>query len=526
MVGVSKVYYYERASLFDRLLILLLGLACIFLVNMKSHCPPCAEYDKVLALAKEHEDHSSSAGGDYKKSSLKSRSSLKNKSSSSKSSFEDYEKKSTPEGDEDKGDDEEETSDEKFQKWKEDKLSPSSGLSLKEKKGKTKNGGEKKNGGEMTNGREKKEKGSIQSMKGIKEDSKWKNKHDVVHIIVTRYMQLQPDLMHLGKARNDLMRVFTLPTIVQQTTQEFIWCIFTDPDLNQELLDEIIEMIKPYPNILLLGMNNGMNNFKDYGWMANIKKVFSGDEQMLKDYQKASKQRVFLETRLDADDSIYVEMVDSVQKQAADTMGKRAKIHKYNVKEMKKEYRIFCNEHHLEWGYFNPWEKASEQGHLFGVQHSEFCISAGLTYGFNVGTTKGDLPTTSHHRMSVKIPTCDKAVDGRNCLERINAKDYKYIMMRSRTPTSAGMLGVIPGKNVIESDTWKHKQDLTWANVIPRNFGIEPQSIWDLRKRLKGTMEDILKDALEGQCTKAEFTCKDSTKEDLNKLLDAVKANS
>ena len=179
----------------------------------------------------------------------------------------------------------------------------------------------------------------------------------------------------------------------------------------------------------------------------------------------------------------------------------------------------------MEWGYFNPWDKTSEKGHLFGVQHSEFCISAGLTYGYQVGTTKEDLPTISHHRMSVKIPICKKTPDNRNCLERINAKDYKYIMMRSRTPTSAGMLGVIPEQKVIESDTWKNKQELTWKNVIERNFKTTPQSIWDLRKRLKSNMVNILKDALAGQCTKAEFTCKDSTKKDLQKLLDAINEN-
>ena len=103
-------------------------------------------------------------------------------------------------------------------------------------------------------------------------------------------------------------------------------------------------MIKPYPNIMLLGMNNGMSNFRNYGWMQNIKKVFSGDIQMLKDYQKASKRRVLLETRLDADDSIFVEMMDAVQEQAAKTMGERAIEKEYNPEALDKEYRIFCNE--------------------------------------------------------------------------------------------------------------------------------------------------------------------------------------
>jgi len=476
---VSKVYYYERASVFDRALILLLGLACIFLVNMKNNCPPCAQQQLQQPLALQQYAAKPNEGLSSKSSTSSSSSLLKKKKTSGGGSS------SSSSG----------AGEKKFTSSKSVASQPPSGDNL-------------------------------QGKKFIKEGSKWKNKYDIVHIMTTRYMQMQPNLMHLGKARNDLMRVFALPGIVSQSTQEFIWILFTDPELNQELLDEILDMIKPYPNIFLLGMNNGMNNFRTVGWMQNIKKVFSGDMQMLKDYQKASKHRVLLETRLDADDSIFVEMMDSVQKQAADTMGKRAIESQYDPEKLEKEYRIFCTEHHLEWGYFNPWDKKSEKGHLFGVQHSEFCISAGLTYGYQVGTAKEDLPTVSHHRMSVKMPICKKAANNRNCIERTNPKDYKYIMMRSRTPTSAGMLGVIPSKQVVESDTWKHKQDLTWENLIQKNFAIKPQDIWDLRARLKGSMVNILTDALAGQCTKAEFTCKDSTKKDLQTLLDAVKENS
>ena len=295
---VSKVYYYERASVFDRMLILLLGLSCIFLVNMKNNCPPC---NKV------HTDYHYKGGSSYISSGGENMKSFDGKSSSLKGSV-----KSS------------EGSKKTNKKQKTEK--------------KTTDTSKAKTSSKATAGK------SIQGTKGIKEGSLWKNKWDIVHIMTTRYMQLQPDLMHLGKARNDLMRVFTIPGVTNQTTQEFIWIIFTDPALNQELLDEVLDMIKPYPNIMLLGMNNGMSNFRNYGWMQNIKKVFSGDIQMLKDYQKASKRRVLLETRLDADDSIFVEMMDAVQEQAAKTMGERAIEKEYNPEALDKEYRIFCNE--------------------------------------------------------------------------------------------------------------------------------------------------------------------------------------
>jgi len=529
-----RVYHHETRNRFDRALVILLMLLATYLVYDKNTCPPCdaasrrnsveshslllnhvrqqeeeeeepegdvqedeslPSYPSGTIVQKKHQKKSQSSsssssshgsGGGYHSSSSKNKKSVGSKQSSNGKSSQGASKSSSGQS----------------QSTKSDGSSSSSAVSTS----------------------------SRQQSKFIKQGSKWKNKYDVVHIVTTRYMQLQPDLMDLGKARNDLMRVFALPGFVQQTTQEYIWIIFTDPNLAPELLNEVVDMIQPYPNILLLGMNNGMNNFKAPDWMKHIQHVFSGDMDLLQDYRQAAKHRVLLETRLDADDSIFVEMMDAVQKQAADTLGIRAMAANYDPTQLEKEYRILCTEHHLEWGYFNPWDKSSVKGHLFGIHKPEWCVSAGLTHVFQVGTVKDDLPTTSHHKMNENIPQCGttktEILQARNCIERINAKNYKYIMMRSRTPTSAGMLGVIPKKEVIESDTWKHKQDLTWETVIPRNFGIQPQSIYDLRERLKGNMENILKDALKGQCTKAEFTCKDETKRDLNNLLQAVKDNS
>jgi hypothetical protein len=283
--------------------------------------------------------------------------------------------------------------------------------------------------------------------------------------------------------------------------------------------------------------------------MKQIENVVSGDWQRLMDYQTASMTRVLLETRIDADDSIFVDMMNSVQRQAMNTLGQNAKANRhassYNQKSNNnKEFRVFCTESHLEWGYFNPWDKESEKGHLFGITEPFFCISAGLTYGYQIGTKPQDLPTKAHNFLHKTVPTCnndnnDDSNDSKdtmnigihsnnktNCLERIHAGTYKYIMLRSRTPTSAGMQGVIPTHAVRNSVEWKNMQEETWNSTIERNFAVTPESIWQLRLKFKNNMEHILQDALRGQCTKAEFTCKDSTKASLQKLLAQVAENS
>jgi hypothetical protein len=53
----------------------------------------------------------------------------------------------------------------------------------------------------------------------------WRNDHNVVHVIQTRIMQYQPDLLHLGKARLGLFEAFCLRTMVMQSSQQFLWII-------------------------------------------------------------------------------------------------------------------------------------------------------------------------------------------------------------------------------------------------------------------------------------------------------------
>ena len=75
---------------------------------------------------------------------------------------------------------------------------------------------------------------------------------DFVHIIHTRFMQHQPHLIHLGLARLELMKSFTIESLVQQTSQNFLWVIRTDPNLNATLKEPILDFLKDYERHLLI----------------------------------------------------------------------------------------------------------------------------------------------------------------------------------------------------------------------------------------------------------------------------------
>ena len=73
---------------------------------------------------------------------------------------------------------------------------------------------------------------------------------NVVHIVHTRFMQNQPDLVHLAKARLELFQTVCLPSMTNQTTQNFVWIIFTDPKLNEGIKKEMIQLLSPYHNYI------------------------------------------------------------------------------------------------------------------------------------------------------------------------------------------------------------------------------------------------------------------------------------
>ena len=74
----------------------------------------------------------------------------------------------------------------------------------------------------------------------------------VLHLVVTRFQQYQPNLLHLGEARLKLFKTFCLSSMKKQSTQRFIWLILTDPLLHLSLREEIKRLLAPHENYFLI----------------------------------------------------------------------------------------------------------------------------------------------------------------------------------------------------------------------------------------------------------------------------------
>ena len=78
----------------------------------------------------------------------------------------------------------------------------------------------------------------------------------LVHIIQSRFMQEQGPLEILGMARLKLFLTFCLPSMVQQSSQNFVWIIKTDPQFTKtSIFDALIRSVRLHDNIYVVASN-------------------------------------------------------------------------------------------------------------------------------------------------------------------------------------------------------------------------------------------------------------------------------
>lgn len=341
----------------------------------------------------------------------------------------------------------------------------------------------------------------------------WRNTHDIVHVIYTRFMQRQPNLVELGLARLELFERFCLTTITEQTNQQFLWIIRTDPDLHPTLKEGLLKVIDGVPNVALVGSNEirkGSINggFRSQSAISDItpKSLFYGDIDLIRSFHSATKGRTLLETNLDADDGLALTFVEKAQNTTATKF--------QNVKEQN-GWMNLCVGRHLEWQYFSPWDKNTEKGSLhLGSTH--VCITPGLSWATQ--TQARPHFTEAHHLIKKNTTACDRSSESfLGCWEEIHVDTEADVMaIRARTPTSTGMSRV-----VFEDSEWKQEEKETDASswsMLESSFAITQADVMEARKYLTDHLQELTEENLEGQCTK-DHSCSENIKKKLKSLI-------
>ena len=416
-------------------------------------------------------------------------------------------------------------------------------------------------------------------------DAPWSQ--PVIHIVHTRFMQDQPDLHALGWARFELFRTVCLPSMVQQSLQinrdghihddgdhptdsksrvaietggrshKFLWIIQTDPKLDKSIREALVETLLPYDNFYLVGSNRNFGfalNGKDDAEMGGSWKdgeegkdlfrspIYTGNVPTLRQAHLARLRVPVLETRLDADDALhsrYLELVQQVSMdklrqypQDNDAAGTTDDIRSGANSGSKNglQWLYLCTHIHFEWYTSTPTND------LNPVEHSHFCITAGLTVVF--GRDTPEVPEYPHDKLAKKlyqsnecgikgecvhlIPNADPTVLDSVAAIGVDEDELRLFFgaLRSRSLTSAGMLNTKPEEELRFS---KARRAAFWG-LASKLFGIDRERVEELQQYLQEHRVDIAKDNLKGQCTKGH-SCKESSKAELQKIIDIPDAS-
>jgi hypothetical protein len=84
------------------------------------------------------------------------------------------------------------------------------------------------------------------------------NELPLIHVVTSRFMQSQGKevLETLGMARLKLFLSFCLPSMLQQSCQDFFWIIKTDPKFTKTaVFDMLVESVRSYDHIYVVASN-------------------------------------------------------------------------------------------------------------------------------------------------------------------------------------------------------------------------------------------------------------------------------
>lgn len=375
----------------------------------------------------------------------------------------------------------------------------------------------------------------------------WNNSRGLVHVVQTRFMQFQPNLLALGKARLALFESMTVHSMQRQTVQEFLWIIRTDPDLDASLKSQLIRIVEKVPNAVLVASNENPEGFRNAVSDITAETVLAGSLAAVESYHEAAHNHCVLETRLDADDAVAVDFCEILQTSAAQNLVA-------TVQADDQSWMVWCAENHVEWQYDSPWGDTTNTtnntntGALLGLKSGK-CITPGLTWGYAVGAGRSEIPVSKHHQIHDMIPAC-KLNDNDNpqslrgggtdnddddslktrCLVKLGGE--LPLALRARTPTSAGMDHVFIAEHTenhfpmqrLQHSKWKNSQDDLWKS-LPALFGVYAADLWRVRAGFAENLPSIVKDALDGQCTKGH-SCKNGSRAVLEQLLNTSETTS
>ena len=219
--------------------------------------------------------------------------------------------------------------------------------------------------------------------------------------------------------------------------------------------------------------------------------IYTGDVDLLRRAHEFQNDRIVLETRLDADDGLTTGYLEYVQRTALEKFGSTGTD---GDSDERPKWMYWCSRQNAEW-FADP---TVDVGVTNAVQHTLLCVTPGITIGFPVGTPYEDVRQFEHTRIIKDINKEGGCGLSNNtaCVDLVTA--FPMMAVRSRTPTSAGMMGIrMEAKDALPED----KRLLLWKLLQSKYFGIGADDVRKANRFIHQNIVDIAKDNLKGQCT-------------------------
>lgn len=340
--------------------------------------------------------------------------------------------------------------------------------------------------------------------------------NSLLHVVTTRFMQGQPKLIALAKARLQLFETFCLPTMLNQETDDFLWFVMIDPELDSSLLQRLKSLLEDRSNFYLIASNAKLLTPSDVTEILSSeerdsidattqqKVVLTGDIQLLQNRMLDKNRPLLLETRLDADDGLRFDALSQIQTLAqslpVDTRG----------------WQIICNNIHYEWRNeeilaINYNSSISISSGKLRVVKESICVTPGYTLVRHREPLSTDFPSwpkLGHNLVAREWPECRVAnesiveafLEGDNngnatfdCWKKMS---FIPIALRSRTVTSAGMSRV--ESKAEESKKFENRTKMFWS-FVTRDLNIEPEKTRLTSQYMRDNLHNIALDNLKGQ---------------------------
>jgi hypothetical protein len=312
---------------------------------------------------------------------------------------------------------------------------------------------------------------------------------EVLHIVTTRFMQNQAQLLALGNSRLRLFETFCFPSMKSQQVSNFLWFIMTDPNLDPTLMEPLKNLLAPHPNFYLIPYNDHLMSPDDFAAIATTEDcMVSGDINLLLSSLYDTNRSVLLETRLDADDALHSNALLDIQDAAL------------SLPDDSEGWQVVCNSIHYEWR--NPEITSFSQvvrtpGSLRVVQES-ICVTPGYTlikHRSNHSVSMPAPPRTPHHLITRDWPRCGEKKTNATTNCWIKMKRYPSAL-RCRTITSAGMSRIETTPE--ELSIYDNQTEIFW-NFVERDYGILPEAALNASQYLQENLKSVVYDNLMGQ---------------------------